>query len=107
MRALVIWENSMNGLFSKEFLASLGISLDDSTYALFDNHVEQTLNERVIESIVDELTDEQVVELGQLDTSDHTTLQHWLVANVTELNVIIEDEVAILLGEIAENSQSI
>ena len=55
----------------------------------------------------DELTDEQVVELGQLDTSDHTTLQHWLVANVTELNVIIEDEVAILLGEIAENSQSI
>ena len=97
----------MNGLFSKEFLASLGISLDDSTYTLFDNHVEQTLNERVIESMADELTDEQLVELGQLDMSDHAILQHWLVANVTELNAIIEDEVAILLGEIAENSQSI
>ena len=97
----------MNGLFSKEFLASLGISLDDSTYTLFDNHVEQTLNERVIESMADELTDEQLVELGQLDMSDHAILQNWLVANVAELNAIIEDEVAILLGEIAENSQSI
>lgn len=39
----------MNGLFSKEFLASLGISLDDSTYALFDN---QVLNKRSMNELL-------------------------------------------------------
>lgn len=100
-------QSTMNGLLSKNFLNGIGVNLDDQTYQAFSVHYEDTLNERVISQIIDELDEPKLAELHALQSSDSSILQDWLVANVPQISEIIEDEVAILLGEIVENSQQL
>jgi len=97
----------MDGLLSKSFLASIGINLDDDKCTALSQHYEDTLNERVIEQIVEELDENQLNELAHYRNGNAENLQQWLVTNVPQLDEIIEDEIAILLGEIAENSEEI
>lgn len=97
----------MNGLFSKEFLQSIGIKLDEQTLALFGEHIEETLNERVITEITDSLSEEQLIELSHFDTARSEQLQTWLQTNVPDLDAIVQDELAIIAGEIAENSDKL
>ena len=95
-------------LLSKQFLNTLGIELDDASSEAFSQHFEDTLNSRVIEEIIDILEDDQLEQLTALrDNGDDEALQNWLVENVPDLSEIIQDEVAILLGEIVENSDEI
>jgi hypothetical protein len=97
----------MNGLLNKQFLQDIGVTLDDQTYETLSEHYEETLNERVIIEIVDELDEKQLEELHSLTSQDDSMLNQWLVANIPKLDEIIEDEIAILLGEITESSQKI
>jgi len=92
---------------TKEFLASLGIQLDDTSFAAFADHFDTTLKERIISDIIDELDDEQLAQLEQLKNSDGDQLWHWVQANVLDLSEIIQDEVDILLGDLAENADHI
>jgi succinate dehydrogenase flavin-adding protein (antitoxin of CptAB toxin-antitoxin module) len=92
---------------NKEFLESIGVHLDDETQKALSEHYDTTLSDRVTTEIVEELGDEQLRELQMLKDASDEELQAWLVTNVPELNEIIEDEVAILLGEIAENSDKL
>ena len=95
-------------LLSKQFLNTLGIELDDASSEASSQHFEDTLNSRVIEEIIDILEDDQLEQLTALrDNGDDEALQNWLVENVSDLSEIIQDEVAILLGEIVENSDEI
>lgn len=94
-------------LLSREFLEQLGIQLDDQNYAALSAHFETTLYERVIAEIGEELTPEQAAELANLQSADDTSIQQWLTTNVPELQDIVSDEIDILLGEIAENSEQI
>ncbi|HRC27856.1 MAG TPA: DUF5663 domain-containing protein [Candidatus Saccharimonas sp.] len=94
-------------LLDRTFLTDLGIALSDEDYQALSAHFETTLHERVIDEIVDELTPEQAEELAHLQQSDDATLQQWLTTNVSDLDEIVSDEVDILLGEIAENSEAI
>jgi hypothetical protein len=94
----------MDGLLNKKFLEDIGVTLDDQTYAALSQHYEETLNDRVISEIVDELDERQLEELNNLKGGSTDILQQWLQENVPQLDEIIEDEIAILLGEIAENS---
>ena len=94
-------------LLTRDFLLEIGLELDDETFAALAEHTETTLHERVIKEIVEELDPEQAEELTALQNSDDETLQQWLVDNVPDLQDIIADEVDILLGEIAENSEAI
>ena len=61
----------------------------------------------MIAEIVEELTPEQAEELATLQGGDEATIQQWLTENVQDLADIVADEVDILLGEIAENSEAI
>jgi hypothetical protein len=97
----------MNGLLNKQFLQDIGVTLDDQTYETLSQHYEETLNERVIIEIVDELDEKQLEELHSLTNQDASVFNQWLAANVPKLDEIIEDEIAILLGEIAENSEKV
>ncbi len=97
----------MNGLLNKQFLQDIGVTLDDQTYETLSQHYEETLNERVITEIIDELDEKQLQELHSLTSQDAGALNQWLAANVPKLDEIIEDEIAILLGEIAESSEKI
>lgn len=96
----------MNPL-SKEFLQSIGIELDDATYASFVEHFEDTLNQRIIDEIVDELDESQIVQFNQLKDTDGDQMWQWVQTNVPELPNIIDDEIDILLGELAENADHI
>jgi hypothetical protein len=92
---------------TKDFLESIGISLDDATFEAFANHFDTSLKERILSDIIDDLDDDQLAELEQMKNTDGDQLWHWVQANVTDLNEIIQDEVDILLGELAENADHI
>lgn len=96
------------GVLTKDFLTGLGIQLDDDTYAMFSEHFEETLSTRIIESIVDYLDSAQLEEFSRLqENSKEDQLWPWLEASIPELGDIIQDEIDILLGELAENSDQI
>ena len=91
----------------KDFLRSIGIELDDATYAVFAEHFEETLSQRIIDEIIDELDDAQLEQFNQLQNADSAQLWRWIQTNVPELPEIIQEEVDILLGELAENAEHI
>jgi len=94
-------------LLSKELLINLGINLSDQDYELLAEHFESTLNERVINEIVLELSPEQATELAGLEQASDDEVLTWLQANVPDVADIVSDEVDILLGELADNSDAI
>ena len=94
-------------VITRQLLADIGISLDDAAYVQVTEQYEAELDNRIVNEIVDELDTEQLRELTRFkDSGDDAGLQRWLVENVPDLDKIVEEEMAILLGEIAENSDS-
>ena len=94
-------------LLSPTLLENLGINLSEEHYQALAEHFETTLNERVINEIVLELSPEQAEQLSQLQQAGDEEILTWLKANVPDIADIVADEVDILLGEIAENSEAI
>lgn len=94
-------------VLTREFLASIGVELDDDSYGALAAHFETTLHERVVEQVVAELTPEQAAQLAQMHQADDPALYPWLQANVPDLGDIVADEVDILLGEVAEDSEKL
>ena len=93
-------------VITRQLLADIGISLDDAAYVQFTEQYEAELDNRIVNEIVDELDTEQLRELTRFkDSGDDAGLQQWLIDNVPDLDKIVEEEMAILLGEIAENSE--
>ena len=94
-------------LLSPTLLENLGINLSEEHYQALAEHFETTLNERVINEIVLELSPEQAEQLATLQQAGDEEILTWLKANVPDVADIVADEVDILLGEIAENSEAI
>ena len=94
-------------ILSKQLIQDLGIELNEQDYASLSEHFETTLQERVINEITMELSPEQAQELATMESASDEDLLAWLQANVTDLAEIVSDEVDILLGELAENSEAI
>lgn len=94
-------------LLSPTLLENLGINLSEEHYQALAEHFETTLNERVINEIVLELSPEQAEQLATLQQAGDEEVLAWLRANVPDVAEIVTDEVDILLGEIAENSEAI
>lgn len=94
-------------ILTQTFLRSLNINLDDQTFHAFDEHFETTLENRVIESILDELNEQQLEELSKLREQADEQLQTWLQSNIPNLSEIIQDEVDILLGDIVQDSEKL
>ena len=94
----------MSGLLDKQFLDDIGLQLGTEELMALSEQYEATLLERVTAEVVEELDETQLEQLRTYQTKDDDELQTWLKRNVPHLKEIVEDEVAILLGEIAENS---
>jgi hypothetical protein len=94
-------------LLTQTFLQNLGVNLDEETYNAFSSHFEETLSQRVIDGVIDTLDDDELSQLADLRNQDDEQLQLWLEQNVPDLKQIINDEVAILIGELAENSDKL
>lgn len=93
-------------LLDKSLLQDLGIELTDQDYVLLEEHFDTTLRNRVIGEIVEELTPDQAAQLAQMQGATDEQLLEWLRANVPSFDEIVSDEVDILLGELAENSEA-
>ena len=94
-------------LLSRTILQNLGIELSDEDFASLAEHFETTLDERVFNEVVLELTPEQAEQLAAMQQSSDEDVLGWLQANVPALPEIVADEVDILLGELAENSEAL
>jgi len=94
-------------LLTRDFLKDIGVTLRDADYEMLADHFETTLYERIIDELIVELSPEQAAELARLQADDDKAVQHWLKPNVPDLKELVADEIDILLGEIAENSDAI
>ena len=96
-------------MITKAQLSSVGINLPDDQVQALIQHVEDTVNERISEEIVDSLDDAQLAELVALQGDDVPAehVEAWIRERVPEYGEIIEDNVTIVLGELVENSEAI
>jgi hypothetical protein len=96
-------------IVTKAQLNSIGISLPDDQMQALIQHVEETINERISEEVVESLSDDQLKELVELQTGSASAeeIDAWIRERVPEYDEIIEDNVAIVLGELVENSDAI
>ena len=92
-------------ILNRALLEDLGINLSDADYQSLAEHFESTLEERVINEIVLELSPEQAEQLSHMQESSDDQIVDWVRANVPNFADIVSDEVDILLGELAEDSE--
>lgn len=98
----------MNPIITRELLEQAGIDLENKDIDALLTHLNQELEERVGAEITASLSDEQLKEM--LDIQEHATedqLVDWMTENVPEFDQITQDEVDIILGELAENADGI
>lgn len=98
----------MQPLITKETLDKYGIDLTDQDVTSLLDHLNVTLEERVGTEITDSLDDSQLKELLAIqENGNEEAVGTWLEKNVPELEQITQDEIDILLGELAENTDGI
>lgn len=98
----------MQQIITKELLTALGIDLPEDQLDTLVEHANTTLHERIGTEITESIDDNQLKELIALEEAgDDIKVSEWLSKNIPELKEIIEDERDILLGELAENADSI
>ena len=96
-------------IVTKAQLNSIGINLPDDQMQALIQHVEDTINSQIGEEIVESLDDDQLKELVQMQDNDASAeeIDAWIRERIPEYDEIIEDNVAIVLGELVENSDAI
>lgn len=98
----------MQQIITKDLVIALGITMPEDQLDTLVEHANTSLHERIGAEITESLNDEQLKELVALEEAgDDSKTSEWLSKNVPELKEIIEDERDIILGEIAENTESI
>lgn len=94
----------MEPVITPTLLASTGIDIPDNQVVPLLDYLNEILEERVGEAIVDVLDIEQLEELAKLqETASDQQVHDWIDAHVDDLDKIIQDEVAIVLGEASEH----
>ncbi len=93
---------------TKQDLIDLGIAVNENEVEALLTHLNEQLEERVGVEITESLDDEKLAEFVELqETADDTKIGEWLQANVPELQAIVQDEIDILLGDLAENADGL
>ena len=99
----------MDQYITKETLDSFGISLEGQDEASLLEHLNETLSERIGTEIAALLDDAKLEELLTLQESPEADAKtgDWLTANVPELPQIVQDEIDILMGELADSTDTL
>ena len=93
---------------TKEIIDQLGINLNETDVDSILAHLNSTLAERIGAEITEELDDEQLKTLLRLqETASEEEVGDWINQNVPEIEQIAQDEVDILLVELADGSDII
>ena len=86
-------------------LHAIGITLEPDKEAELLAKLQQTLEERIGEAIIELLSPEQAAELEKLvDKGDEAEISTWIAANIPDYAEIVQDEYDILMGEVAQNA---
>ncbi|HSW77855.1 MAG TPA: DUF5663 domain-containing protein [Candidatus Chromulinivoraceae bacterium] len=94
---------------TEDTLKTFGVAIGDQDEESLLEHLNEILQERIgaeVASTLDETRLEQLINLQEANSTDEQ-IGTWLQQNVPELKEIVEDEIAILMGEIAENTDAI
>ena len=96
-------------IVTKAQLNSIGINLPEDQMQALIQHVEDTINSQIGEEIVESLDDDQLKVLVQMQdiVAPAEVIDAWIRERIPEYDEIIEDNVAIVLGELANNSDAI
>lgn len=99
----------MQDYITKDELLSLGIDLSDQDIDSLIAHLNDTVEERIGAEITESLTDEQLSQLLDLQeaTDDDDKIGEWIAAHVPDYEQIVQDNIDITLGELAENADGI
>ena len=98
----------MNQIITEDTLAQAGIDLSEKDVSALLGHLNTTLEERVGTEITASLNDAQLKELLEVqDSGGDEAVAEWMTKNVPELAEITQDEIDILLGELANNAEGI
>lgn len=98
----------MQDYITKDYLKQLGIALDDSTADALISHLNDTVNERIGAEITEALNDEQLKELVVMqDTASDDELGAWVAKHVPDYEDIVQDNIDIAVGELAQSSDAI
>lgn len=95
-------------LITIDTLHDLGIHKSEAEEADLIEYFQQTLNERVGATIIDLLDDDQAKHLMELsEKGDEAETAAWLTATIPEFDQLVKDEFDILMGELADNADSL
>jgi hypothetical protein len=98
----------MQDYITKDSLLALGINLNDEDADSLIKHLNETVEERIGAEITESLDDAQLEELVKLqDTASEEELGKWIVAQVPEYQQIVQDNIDIVIGELAENADGV
>lgn len=98
----------MHNHITKQSLLALGITLDDATADSLLAHLNQTVEERVGVEITEELDDDQLKELIDLqETANDEQIGAWIAIHVPDYRQIVQDNIDIVIGELAEGTDHI
>ena len=98
----------MQEFITKDSLLKLGINLEGQDVDSLLAHLNDTLEERVGSEITDSLDENQLKTLVEMqETAGDQEIGEWLKTNVPEFEQMVQDEIDIILGELAEGAEGI
>jgi hypothetical protein len=81
-----------------------GIDIPDEQIAPLLDYFNGILEERVGEVIVENLDEPKIIEFEQLqETASEEDISKWLISNIPNIEILVQDEVDALLGEAVEH----
>ncbi len=98
----------MQDYITKDSLLALGITLDASNADSLIDHLNETVEERIGAEITESLTDDQLTELVTLqESASDEELGKWIAAHVPDYQAIVQDNIDIVIGELADGADGI
>lgn len=88
----------------EQLLKELDIQFDNVTAEEFSRHFHETLYSNVVSRISKALNAEQMEELSALRKQDKNLAWEWIKVNIPDLKSIIQEEIYMLIGDVAENA---
>lgn len=93
---------------TKQDIIALGITTDNVNSDALIDHLNEQLVERIGVEIAEQLEDDKLVEYIKFqETASDEAIERWLQDNIPDFQDIFQDEIDILLGELAENADNL
>ena len=98
----------MQDYISKDSLLALGINHEDHDIDSLLLHLNETVEERIGTEITESLSDKDLEELVALqETASEEELGAWIATHVPDYEAIVQDNIEITVGELAESADGI